>query len=253
MIKIAAIARVTFRDALRQKLAVNLLIFALLMISASVVLSELTFGEQYRIVSDLALSSAELFGTLIAVFLGAGLVAGDVQRRTLYPIVAKPVSRAEYLLGRYAGLLATLFLNLLVMAVTTAVVVAVYDGGPGFLTMSPLGLAFLGIAAQLGIVGAIALFFSSFNNVTLASICTLALAVAGHFSREALPYWRQSAFGRALALILPNLSALDYKVAVVYRDAVPAGDAALKLGYAALYCAVVLAATIAVFSRRDLR
>lgn len=253
MTKIVALAGVTVRDALRQKLAVNLLVFALLIISASIVVSQLTFGEQYRIISDLALSSASVFGTLIAVFVGAGLVSGDVQRRTLYPILAKPVSRAEYLLGRYGGLLVTLTLNLLVMALTSCAVIAVYRGGLAFLADTPIGLAFAGIAAQLAIVGAIALLFSSFTNATLASICTLALTVAGHLSREALPYWRESLLGRALALVLPNLSALDYKVAVVYRDAIPAGDALLKLAYAGLYAAAVVAGAIVVFSRRDLR
>lgn len=253
MTKIAAIASVTVRDALRQKLAVNLLVFALLIISASIVLSQLTFGEQYRIISDLALTSAAVFGTLIAVFVGAGLVAGDVQRRTLYPIIAKPVTRTEYLLGRYAGLLVTLTLNLLVMAVTTVAVIGFYRGGLGFLQTTPILAAFLGVAAQLAVVGALALLFSSFTNATLASIGALALTVAGHLSRDAIPYWRQSAFGRVAALLLPNLAALDYKVAVVYEDAVPAGELALRLGYAALYAATALALASAIFSRRDLR
>jgi Cu-processing system permease protein len=251
--KIAAIAAVTFRDALRQKLAVNLLVFALLIMAASIVLSQLTFGEQYRIIADLALTAAAVFGTLIAVFVGANLVAGDVQRRTLYPVLAKPVSRTEYLLGRYAGLVTTLTSNLVVMAVTTVAVVGIYRGDLGFLRDTPVVAAFVALAGQLAIVGAVALLFSSFTNATLAAICTLAIAVAGHFTREAIPYWRTSALGRAFGLVLPNLAALDYKVQVVYQQPVPAADLALKLLYAALYVAVLLAAAAAIFARRDLR
>jgi Cu-processing system permease protein len=253
MSKIVALASVTLRDALRQKLALNLLIFALLIIAASIVLSRLTFGEQYRIISDLALSSATLFGTLIAVFVGAGLVSGDVQRRTLYPILAKPVSRTEYLLGRYGGLLLTLTLNLLAMALTSATVIALYEGGFAFLRGTPFFQAFAGIAGQLAIVGAVALFFSSFTNATLASIFTLAMTVAGHLSREAIPYWRSSVVGKVLALALPNLASLDYKVAVAYQDALPARTFWLSMAYAGAYVTVMLAATAAVFSRRDLR
>lgn len=253
MTKVLALARITVQDALRQKLAVNLLLFALLVITASFILSRLTFGEQYRIIADLTLSSASLFGTLIAAFLGASLVSGDVQRRTLYPILAKPVTRTEYLLGRYAGLVSTLLLNLLVMALTTFAVLAAYRGGIAFLRNTPILVAFVGIGAQLAVVGAIALLFSSFTNTTLASMCTLALAAAGHLSREALPYWRASLGGRALALALPNLAALDYKVAVAYSEAVPAAETALKLAYAALYVVVVLAGASVIFSRRDLR
>jgi ABC-type transport system involved in multi-copper enzyme maturation permease subunit len=249
--KILAIAGVTLRDALRQKLAVNLAVFALLVIGGAQTLAELTFGEQYRIIADLTLTAAGLFGTLIAVFLGAGLIAGEVQRRSLYPVLAKPVSRTQYVLGRYAGLLGVLLLNLLVMAATTIAVLGYYRQGFGFLTTTPLLLAFAGLAAQLAMVAALALLFSSFTNVTLAAIATLALAAAGHSARVALPFWRGSGLGRAVALVIPNLASLDWKVAVVYADQV--NDAGLLLGYAALYTAVVLALTAAIFARRDLR
>jgi Cu-processing system permease protein len=250
---VSAIAALTVRDALRQKLAVNLLVFALFIISASIVISELTFGEQFRIISDLALTSAALFGTLIAVFLGANLVAGEVQRRTLYPVLAKPVSRTEYLLGRYGGLVATLTLNLVVMAVTTFAVLAVYRGGFGFLATTPIIVAFLALAAQFAIIAAVALVFSSFTNATLAAIATLAITVAGHLSRDAMPWWRERLGGRLLAYALPNLAALDFKVEVVYEQALAAGTVGTRLGYAVLYAATMLAIAAAIFGRRDLR
>jgi ABC-type transport system involved in multi-copper enzyme maturation permease subunit len=253
MTSILAIARVTVRDALRQKLAVNLLFFALLLIAASITVSELTFGEQYRIISDLALSSAGIFGTLIAVFLGAGLVAGDVQRRALYPIIAKPVARSEYLLGRYAGLLATLGLNLLVMATATLAVLAFYRGGLSTLPLATLGAAFLGLAAQYAAVGAAAILFSSFTNTTLAAIFTLAVAVSGHFARDVFVFWRDRPFVRTIGLVLPNLASLDWKVQVVYEDAIPAAQLGWALGYAALWVAVTLAIAAAIFERRDFR
>lgn len=250
---VAAIASLTVREATRQKIAANLLVFALVLIAGSVVLSELTFGEQYRIIADLALSSAAVFGTLIAVFLGAGLVAGDVQRRTLFPILAKPVSRTEYLLGRYGGLVATLTLNLAVMAAATIAVLAVYRSSFAFLTTTPLALAFVALAAQLAMVAAIALVFSTFTNTTLAVIATLALTAAGHLSRSAMPYWRQTLLGRVLAHLCPNLAALDLKVEVVYQRHVAIADAGLRLGYAAVYVALLLVIAAMVFSRRDLR
>jgi ABC-type transport system involved in multi-copper enzyme maturation permease subunit len=253
MTKLLAIAGVTVRDALRQKLAVNLLLFALLLIGASLVLAQLTFGEQWRIIADLALTSAGIFGTLIAVFLGAGSVAGDIQRRSLYPVLAKPVSRTTYVLGRYAGLVAVLLLNLLVMAALTVGVLGVYRGHLGFLASTPILVAFAGLGLQLAVVAALAVLFSCFTNVTLAAIAGLALATAGHFTREALPYWRTSVPGRVMALLVPNLSALDFKVAVVYSDTLATGPTALAFAAGALYAAVVLALAAAVFARRDLR
>jgi Cu-processing system permease protein len=253
MRSILALALVTLREALRQKLAVNLLVFAILVMAGSILISELTFGEQYRIIADLTLTSAQLFGTLIAVFLGAATVAGDVKTRVLYPILAKPVGRWQYLLGRYAGLVATLWLNLAVMALTTVVVLMVYLGGPGKVPGGPLGAAFVALAAQLAVVGAVATLFSAFTNTTLASIFTLAIVVSGHFVREMLVFWRGLAPLRAVGLLLPNLAALDLKVALVYQQPVALGTLGLSLLHALLYVAVTLALAAAVFGRRDLR
>lgn len=250
---VLAIAGVTVRDALRQKLAVNLLFFALALIAASITVSELTFGEQYRIISDLALSAAGLFGTLIAVFLGAGLVAGDVQRRTLYPVLAKPVSRTGYLLGRYLGLLCTLLLNLLVMGLATLAVLALYQGGLAALPGRTLLVAYAGLGMQLAMVGAVAILFSSFTNATLASIFALALAVSGHFARDVFVFWREKPLLGTIGLVLPNLAALDFKVAVVYEEAVPAAQIGWAMLAGALYVACATSLAAAIFARRDLR
>jgi ABC-type transport system involved in multi-copper enzyme maturation permease subunit len=251
--KVMLLAWVTVREALRQRLAVNLLLFAVLLIAASIALSALTYGEQYRIISDLALTSAQVFGTLIAVFLGAGLVAGDVQRRTLYPIVAKPVARWQYLLGRYLGLLLTLTLNLAVMAGASVAVLAFYKGGLSTLSGTPLLSAFLGVEAQLAAVGALAILFSSVTNTTLAAIFTLGLAVAGHFSRDVFVFYQDQGLVRAVAYVIPNLASLDFKVQVVYQQAVAPGRLLWPLLYAGLYVACVLSLASAAFARRDFR
>ncbi len=253
MTRILTLASVTLREALRQKLAVNLLLFALLVMSGSIIISELTFGEQYRIIADLTLTSAQLFGSLIAVFLGAASVAGDVKSRVLYPILAKPVGRWEYLVGRYSGLVITLWLNLAVMASTTVLVLAVYGGGFEQVPWTQLAAAFAGLAAQLGVIGAVAVLFSAFTNTTLAAIFTLSVVVAGHFVRELLVFWRGLAPLRAVGLLLPNLAALDLKPTLVYRQPVAYDLFGLALLHALLYAAVMLALASAIFGRRDLR
>ncbi len=258
MTRIAAIAAVTFREALRQKLAVNLLVFALALLVASITISDLTFGEQYRIIVDMGLSSMEIFGTLIAVFLGAGLVAGDVQRRTVFPIVAKPVSRAQYVAGRYAGLVATTTLNLAVMAVAFVGVLAFYLRGLGFLAETPLLATLGGIVLQLAMIAAVAVLFSTFTTATLAAIFTLSLVVAGHLASDLVRYWSTqgawaASLGKALYVAVPNLEALNFKDAMVYKDAVPASTLAPALAYGVLYAAGVVALAAAVFTRRDLR
>ncbi len=258
MTRVAAIAVVTFREALRQKLAVNLLVFGLALVVASVTISNLTFGEQYRIIVDIGLSAIEIFGTLIAVFLGAGLVAGDVQRRTVFPIVAKPVSRAQYVAGRYLGLVATTTLNLAVMAAVFVAVLALYLGGVGFLRDTPLLTTLAAIALQLAMIGALAVLFSTFTTATLSAIFTLSFVVAGHLATDLVRYWPRIGkaagwLGDAIYVVIPNLEALNFKEAMVYKDALPSGTVALALGYGVLYAAGVVGVAAAIFARRDLR
>jgi ABC-type transport system involved in multi-copper enzyme maturation permease subunit len=255
---VSTLAIVTVREALRRKLAVNLLVFALALVTASVIISTLTFGEQYRVIVSIALSAMEVFGTLIAAFLGAALVAGDVERRTVFPIVAKPVSRAQYVVGRYLGLVTTTTLNLAVMAAVFVAVLAYYTKGLGFVAQTPIVATLLALALQFAMIAAIAVLFSSFTSATLASIFTLSLVVAGHVASDLVRYWsREGAVagwvGKALFVAVPNLEALNLKEAMVYKDALPAGTTALAFAYGVLYCAGVVAVASAVFTRRDLR
>jgi ABC-type transport system involved in multi-copper enzyme maturation permease subunit len=255
---VSTLARVTVREALRQKLAVNLLVFAVALVSASLVISSLTYGEQYRIVVDIGLSAMEIFGTLIAVFLGAGLVAGDVERRTVYPIVAKPVSRAQYVVGRYLGLVTTTTLNLAVMAVFFVAVLAMYLRSFRFLVETPLLPTLAAIAVQLAMIAAVAVLFSSFTTATLSAIFALSLVVAGHVASDLVRYWATQGegaawLGKALYLVVPNLEALNFKEAMVYKDRLPLGPTAGAFAYGVLYASGAVALAAAVFTRRDLR
>jgi ABC-type transport system involved in multi-copper enzyme maturation permease subunit len=251
--KVLAIAGVTLREALRRKLQVNLLVFALLLVLASLVVSSLTIGEMHRVASDLGLTAMELMGSLTAVFLGAGLVAGDVERRVVYPVVAKPVTRWQYLLGRYLGLAATLWLNLAVMATMLAALLSLESG-----SFAPVDGALLAAFAMMGVqllvVAAVAVLFSSVTTTTLAAIFALAVTLAGHLSNDlrTLTQGAGSAIGRVLWYLLPNLSALSLNEHVVYRTAPPA-SAWLACLYALLYAAAALSVAAAVFERRDFR
>ncbi len=251
--KILALAGVTLREALRRKVQVNLLLFALFLVVASLVLSSLTIGEMHRIASDLGLTAMEAMGSLIAVFLGASLVAGDVERRVLYPVVAKPVTRAQYLLGRYLGLAATLLLNLAVMGATLAAMLVLEAR-----SLRPLDLPLLSAFAMMGVqflvVAAVAVLFSAVTTTTLAAIFALALTLAGRLSNDLRTLWTGpgAGLGKALWYLLPNLSALSLNESVVYRTPPPA-SAWLAVPYALLYVAAALALAAAVFERRDLR
>lgn len=250
---VLAIAAVTLRELLRRKVQVNLLVFGTLMVLASYLISLLTLGFMHRILADLGLSAMQLIGTLLAVFLGSTVVAGDVERRVLYPIVAKPVSRTEYLVGRFAGLAVALVLNLLVMAIALAAIL-VFEAG----SVATLDRPFLAAIAMLGlqavVIAAVAVLFSSLTSSTLAAIFTLSLSVAGNLTNDVRNLWKGGAewLGTVIWYAVPNLGALSLNESVVYRTPVPAGTLYAAL-YAGFYAASALAIASLLFERRDLR
>ncbi len=255
---IVPIAANTFRETLRERLMYNLVVFAVVLTLASLTISELTLGEQFRIVADIGTSSAQLFGTLIAVFLGVALLARELDRRTCYAVLARPVSRGQFVVGKYLGLLAALALNVAIMALVSGLMLALYTRGVAF-----LGLAFVGafalILVQVALCGAFAMLFASFTTPTLATIFTLSVIAAGHLFGEVRPFWVASPIARLKAVVkvldftIPNLTLVDLKEALTYGDAVGWGTLLARSAYGAAWAAFALAVGALVFARKDVR
>lgn len=253
-----AIAGNTIREALRERLMYNLVVFALVLIVGALTISQLTVGEQFRIIANVGTSSAQTFGTLIAVFVGVGLVSKEMDRRTCYPILARPISRAAFVLGKYAGLLSVLALNTALMMAVNAATLLAYAKGEGV-----AGTAFLAcyglLLVQFAICAAFAVLFSTFSTATLATIFTLAAVAAGHVFSDVRGFWLKSSqthlksLVHVLDVLLPNMGLLDLKEAVTYGDPVTAASVALRLAYGVGYAGVVVALACVVFSRRDVR
>jgi ABC-type transport system involved in multi-copper enzyme maturation permease subunit len=258
MRQLAAIAGTTIREALRERLMHNLLVFAFLLVGGSLTISQLTLGEQWRIIADIGTSATQLFGTLIAVFLGVGLVTREIDRRTCYPALARPVSRGAFVTGKYLGLVATLALNVLLMAVATALVLAWYRGSATFL-QGAYAATFLLIAVQLAVCGAFAVLFSTFTTATLAAIYTLSVVAAGWLFGEVRSFWLTASqvelkpLVRLLDVLLPNMTLLDVKESVTYSDPITLGSFLARAGYGAGYAAVLVLLATIVFTRRDIR
>jgi len=252
------IAANTFREALRDRLLYNLVVFGLILIGGSITVSQLTLGEQYRIIADMATSSTQIFGTLIAVFLGVALVARELDRRTAYAILARPVSRGGYIVGKYLGLLATLALNVGVMAAASALMLLSYRGDSSFLG-PPFFAAFGLVLVQLAVCAAFAVLFASFTTPTLAVIFSLSLIAAGHVFSEVRFFWLKSPQTHLKALVhvldfaLPNMGLLDMKEALTYGDPVQLSSLLTRLAYGAGYAGMVVALAALIFTRRDVR
>jgi ABC-type transport system involved in multi-copper enzyme maturation permease subunit len=253
--RVAAIAENTLREAIRNRVLYTLLFFALALIGTGVVLATLSYVERERILQDVGFAAVRLFGVAIAVFVGIGLVHQEVDRRTVFTILSKPIGRGEFLLGKYVGLLATLWLLLGVMALCFA--------GVSWLAGAPLdrghAAAFAGIAAELAVVVAIALVFSSFTTPMLASLFTAGTWLVGHLSRDLRALGAQSELAsarRATELLyrtLPDLGAFDLTTRAAHQLPLVTSDLLLPLAYGAGYVVIALLAAVWIFERRDFR
>jgi ABC-type transport system involved in multi-copper enzyme maturation permease subunit len=249
---ILTIARNTFKEVLRDKVFYNLFVFALLMIGSALLLGTLTIGEQSKIIKDIGLASIDLFGVLIAIFVGVGLISKELEKRTIYTIIAKPVHRYQFLLGRFAGLVFTMWVNTAVMLVAFCVILVVGGTSPDSGLMKAVGLM---TVAQL-IVLSVAMLFSTFTTPTLSGIFTLALYVIGELTPDLKTLSEKlSGVSRGLLsgsyYLLPNLALFNVKGEAVHGVPITAGYMLTAIGYGVSYAAVVLLLSCFVFQRRD--
>ena len=262
------VAGAAFKESVRDRVPYTMVVFAVLMIAASFLISELTAGQDLKIIKDLGLAAMSIFGLGIAVFIGIGLVSKEVERKSVYGLLTKPVTRAQFILGKYFGLLTTLAVNLSVMTLAYYAVLFYMDisataavraswAAPA---LDARQLAAIGlIMGELALVTAVALFFSSFSSPLLSAMLTLGLWVAGHFNGDLRQFEQvvdQPAvawIARTLYYLLPNLAPFNVRAEVVYGMPVAASHVGFTLLYAAVYIAALLVAAVAIFRRRDFK
>jgi len=249
---IVAIALNTFREAIRDRVLYLLLVFALVLIGVSRLLSLLTVGDEAKIIRDVGLSAISLFGALTAVFVGVSLVFKEIERRTVYTLLANPVRRWQFLGGKFLGLLAVLTMNVALMSLGLAAILLLRAEAPW-----PLAPAVLLIVVELAVVTAFALLFSSLTNPILAAVWTFAMYVTGHLSwsllllKEKMPAGPARLLCDVLYWVLPNLSRMDVKAAVVHGTELPAGFVPLAVLYGIAYASAVLLLACLAFERKD--
>jgi len=256
--RIAAIARNAFREAVRDRVLYNLVLFVLLLTGASIFIGELSGGQERRVIVDLGLSAMLLFGVFIAIFVGVGLVYKEIERRTIYAVFSKPVGRGEFLVGKYLGLCLTLLVNVLVMGVGVSLALLYVSRGwdPLITTIWP---AVLLIYMELMLLTAVALLFSSFSSPALSALLTFMVFIIGHFSADlkglAVSLGSTSAryLFTGLYYLLPNLANYSFITPAAHGRAPSAGFVFATALYALVYIAVILAAATLVFSRRNFK
>jgi ABC-type transport system involved in multi-copper enzyme maturation permease subunit len=248
----------TFREAVRDRVMYNLILFALMMMGAAILVGEISIGISRLVIINLGLSAISIFGLVMAIFIGVGLVYKEMEKRTLYSLLAKPVRRWEFLVGKFGGLLLTLTVNTLLMMLGLAA--ALFYVSREFLRAdATILVAVYFTLLELALVTALALFFSCFSSPMLSTMFTLGIYVAGFFSSDIREIGMvthnpaMQATARAISYLLPNFRNFNVISAAAHGDAIPFTLIWQNTVYAALYVALVLMAASAVFSGRNLK
>jgi ABC-type transport system involved in multi-copper enzyme maturation permease subunit len=250
---IKVIALNTFKEAVRDRILYLLLFFAALSILVSRILALLTVGDRAKIIKDVGLASISFFGALMAILIGTGLVYKEIEKRTIFTLISKPMRRHEFLLGKFFGLVLTLLVMLALMSVIFLALVFFHT----FSVEWKMLLAILYIFIELILITAVAILFSSFSTPILSSLFSLCFYLIGHFSWsletliKKIPAGILKVLAQIVYTILPDLENFNFKAEVVHGLTIPPQVLLYSAAYGFLYTVFILILAILVFRRRD--
>jgi ABC-type transport system involved in multi-copper enzyme maturation permease subunit len=255
--RIASIAANTFREAVRDRVLYNLIAFALLLSGAAIFVGQISLDIEKLVVINLGLTAVSLFGLVIAIFIGIGLVSKEIEKRTLYTVLSRPVRRWEFIVGKFFGLAGTLVVNTFLMAI--GVFGALFYVAHKLTRPDALILvAVYFIVLQFLIICALALLFSSFSSPLLAAVFTFSLFVIGSFAEDLRGFagmvhgiTRWLAVGAAY--LVPNFAAFNVISSIAHEQPVAQQLIFNNTLYALLYAAMALSGAVLIFEHRNLK
>jgi ABC-type transport system involved in multi-copper enzyme maturation permease subunit len=255
--RLSAITLNTFREAVRDRVLYNLIVFVLLLVASAPLFGQISIGIERLILVNVGLSSISLFGTIIAILVGIGLVSKEIEKKTLYTILSRPVRRWEFIVGKYFGLLLTLVVNTAFM--TVGLYIALLVTAHGLKRADVLLLAAIYcIVLQFMIMVALTLLFSSFSTPIFSAIFAFALFVIGTFAEDlknfaAMSHGATHWLATAAAYLVPNFASLNVISQAAHEQPISGSLIGLNTLYALLYSGAVTAAAVLIFERRNLK
>lgn len=255
--RLSAITLNTFREAVRDRVLYNLLFFVLLLVASAPLFSQISIGMERLIVVNVGLSAISLFGVIIAIFIGIGLVSKEIEKRTLYTILSRPVRRWEFVTGKYCGLVMTLVVNAALMTVGLYLALLITARSLGSSDLRLMVAIYFAILEFL-IMTAVTLLFSSFSSPILSAIFAFAIFVIGTFAEDlrnfaALSHGASGLLATGAAYLVPNFASLNVISRVAHDQGVSSSLIVFNTVYALLYSAAVTAAAVLIFERRNLK
>jgi len=269
MRSVMALARITFREGIRNRSLYGILLLALFLLGLNIAVAGFFMRDLGKVTVDMNLSALSFSGLLLVLFVGVNLMAKDIDRKTIHLVLSKPISRGQYIWGKYIGIqlfvLASMLLLLIFSLVTVTLLKNIYPNFFGSFSWGVFGLACLFVYVKTSVLSAIVVFFSA---ITTSSFVTLIFSISSYFVgvtiEEVVFYMRSElaandvvisetleSFISVVSYLIPNLSVLDFSLEAAHGLAVEISRVLLSLGYAGGYIIFLLLAASLIFSRRE--
>ena len=253
--KIWVLGTNTFREAVRDRVFQSILFFAVGVVVFSLILKDVSIGDQDKVVRSVAQGGIDLFASVIAIFLGISLVWKELEKKTIYTILSKPISRPVFILGKYTGLMLTVIAEVVILTILYTVMMTLQQEFPPMVFFVSIGL----LLVELALLTAWATLFSAYSAPMTASAFTLAIFCIGHLADD---LWllgvKSEVVGvqrllQTLYWVLPNFEVLSCREAAVHGRDVPWSQVLPSMGYGLVYTAIVLAGAIFIFQNKDIK
>jgi len=240
----------TFREAIRDKVFIAIVVLSILVIASGYIIKPLTLGEENKVIKDIGLNAIALFSIMIAILVGGRLVYKEIEKRTIYLVLSRPLHRWEFIIGKYFGLLLVLFESLLIMTGSFYILLLLLKIPANFSLLLSVLMTF----CQLWIITAIAIFFSTFTTPVTSAVFTFALYFIGHLTRDLKTAFATNQIkivGDILYYILPNLSNFNVKAEVVYNTMIDPKIIIFAILYALIYSFIIISLSCLIFQQKD--
>lgn len=252
--RVWAISTNVFREVFRDRVLYIAGLFAIGLVLAVIFLNEISGGTEAKISLDVGIAGIGLLGLTVAAFEGAGLINKEIDKRTALVLIAKPISRSEFVVGKHLGLSAVLWV---LLAIMTVIFLGVMSWRQIDYPLGSVLLAIVFMGLELSVITAVSISFGVFTSSLMATVLTFAVYLMGHFSKnllvlsESIETKSVKTIAQGIYLVFPDLSRLDLKNQAIYGLSIEPGTLVINAGYGLLYIGLLLAIATIIFSYRE--
>lgn len=251
---IIPVAYNTYKESIRDKVLYVILLFSVVMIGSSLILSQLSLGQGEKVIVDLGLASINIFGVLLSLFIGTSLLNKEIDKKTIYLLLTKPLRRSEFIIGKHLGLSMTLFIIIIMMTASFYGLVGFFNNEYPLVYLQAICLTYI----ELVLLVAIAILFSTFAPPIMSSIYTLSIYIIGHFSKDLLNFGLMSQnksfemITKIIYYVVPDLEKLNVKNIVLYsKDGLNTEMFSGSIIYGLIYTIMLLALSVFIFEFKE--